>query len=121
VVDVAMPWPRWDSANASEPIFIRCPGDSKVIELSPRALIRTCERAHRWLDPAAREAWSNFWLLAEYCAVNQHQIRCGDVRRPLDAIGFLDGSYPELRRWSLLRDRVRELDDDCVLWISRVR
>jgi hypothetical protein len=123
VVEVTAPWPRWNAPTASEPLWARCANDRGSFGLSPRALLKHCERSYRWFDATARAAWAEVWVV-----IGSLSYDSGSQRLPsttlltaLEALGFLNASFEELRPWSALRERLRDLDRESDVLVSRQR
>ncbi len=108
VVEVIVPWPRWDRAPIG-PISARCAGDRQAFWLDLREMIRICERSFRWFDDAARQAWLGVWQSIEGLSNIPARVSSTVFRDALETVGFLDASFPELRTWVAFRERLREL------------
>ncbi len=123
VVEVERAWPRWDTPTAREPLWVSCGNDRSSFGVLPRSLIAACERSYRWFDAAAREAWAEIWRVVSALGYDSgtSTLPAATWRTALEAVGFLDASFPELRPWAALRERLRELDDDLEVRVGRQR
>lgn len=118
VVEVRPRWPREPGAITGA--SVRIDGDPRVVELETRGILVHFSHAERWLDDGARAAWEEIWQVIEALPYGGAGYRMPStrVRTALDALGFLDASFAELRGWVRLRDRLRDLDREREVWFG---
>jgi hypothetical protein len=124
LVEIAVPWPRFESPNANLELWCELPDEPR----DPQFL-RTIEGlvlVERFddFDEPVRAAWVAFWELvgelvdAESAA---RPIAVSTLACALDAVGYIDANRGGLCHWSRLRERVRLAPVDGEVWIARRR
>jgi hypothetical protein len=107
IVDVTVPWPRYESALASSLLWLQFAADHEVVSVRVREAIRFCERFDDF-DAEAQSAWVALWEAIhalDRVESPPQSVPGWQLRLALDAVGFIDASREELRVWARLRDR----------------